>query len=365
MVPEVLAAIEARPPRARLVVLSDFDGTLTSFDVDPAAPRLSAETKRVLETLASREDVTVGLVSGRRVDDLEKRTQLPPHVYLAGLHGMEIRHGEVAWHHPDLVDSREVVDQVADAIMNAVGSVSGVKLEHKGVAVTVHVRGVDAEHRSAVLRAALDAARPWIESGALRSLDASEAVELLPNIAWTKGDAVRWIVEDIEAQAQQPAWCVFFGDDLTDEEAFRVIESGLTVVVGRRPSLARLRLNSPADVATVLRTMADRLRDTKLVVVANRQPYVHEKSVTSRSGLKRWMLGQGDKVRINWKQPASGLVTALDPVMQACGGTWVAHGNGTGDLEASDPSGRLAVPPDKPKNSLRRVWLKQHEEAGY
>jgi trehalose-phosphatase len=252
MVPEVLAAIEARPPRARLVVLSDFDGTLTSFDVDPTAPRLSDETKRVLETLASQEDVTVGLVSGRRVDDLEKRTQLPPHVYLAGLHGMEIRHGEVAWHHPDLVDSREVVDQVAEAIMSAVGSVSGVKLEHKGVAVTVHVRGVEAEHRSAVLRAAMDAARPWIESGALRSLDASEAVELLPNIAWTKGDAVRWIVEDIEAQAQQPAWCVFFGDDLTDEEAFRVIESGLTVVVGRRPSLARLRLNSPADVATVL-----------------------------------------------------------------------------------------------------------------
>jgi len=111
--------------------------------------------------------------------------------------------------------------------------------------------------------------------------------------------------------------------------------------------------------------MADRLRDTKLVVVANRQPYVHQKQVTVRGGLRRWVLGQGDKVRINWTQPASGLVTALDPVMQACGGTWVAHGNGTGDLEASDPSGRLAVPPDRPKYSLRRVWLKQEEEEGY
>ena len=116
--------------------------------------------------------------------------------------------------------------------------------------------------------------------------------------------------------------------------------------------------------ADLVRTMADRLRDTKLVVVANRQPYVHEKQVTVRSGLRRF-LGQSDKVRINWKQPASGLVTALDPVMQACGGTWVAHGNGSGDLEASDPSGRLAVPPDKPKYSLRRVWLKPQEENGY
>ena len=46
----------------------------------------------------------------------------------------------------------------------------------------------------------MDAARPWLDSGALKSLDASEAVELLPNIPWTKGDAVRWIVDDIETQ---------------------------------------------------------------------------------------------------------------------------------------------------------------------
>ena len=115
----------------------------------------------------------------------------------------------------------------------------------------------------------------------------------------------------------------------------------------------------------LVRTMADRLRDTKLVVVANRQPYVHEKQVIVRSGMRRWLLRQSDKVRIDWTQPASGLVTALDPVMQACGGTWVAHGNGSGDLEMSDPSGRLAVPPDNPKYSLRRVWLKQQEEDGY
>jgi len=75
---------------------------------------------------------------------------------------------------------------------------------------------------------------------------------LLPNSPWTKGDAVRWIVEDIETQAQQPAWCVFFGDDVTDEDAFRAVRDGLTVVVGQRPSLARFRLKTPADVVAVL-----------------------------------------------------------------------------------------------------------------
>jgi trehalose 6-phosphate phosphatase len=253
MIPDVLAAIEARPFQSRLVVLSDFDGTLASFDVDPGAPRLSGETKHALEQLAARPDVTVGLVSGRRVDDLDRRTQLPSHVYLAGLHGLEIRHGARGWHHPDLVESHDVVDQVGDALAHAVGNVPGVKLEDKGVSITVHVRAVDPELRDEVIRKAIDAARSWVDAGALRLLEANQAVELLPNIPWTKGDAVRWIVGDIETNAHMPAWCVFFGDDVTDEDAFRAVHHGLTVVVGRRPSLATLRLNSPEDVVAVLR----------------------------------------------------------------------------------------------------------------
>jgi trehalose 6-phosphate phosphatase len=252
MVHEVLAAIDARPPRAHLVVLSDFDGTLASFDVDPGTPRLSAETRHVLAVLASRDDVTVGLVSGRRLDDLDRRTQLPPHVYLAGLHGLEIRHDHHAWRHPDLVESRELADQAAEAVHAAVGTVPGVKLEHKGVSLTVHVRAVEAGLRKDVLLEAVEAARGWLDSGALKALDADQAVELLPNIPWSKGDAVRWIVDDVEAHARQKAWCIFFGDDVTDEEAFRAVHHGLTVVVGQRPSQARLRLNSPADVAAVL-----------------------------------------------------------------------------------------------------------------
>jgi trehalose 6-phosphate phosphatase len=100
-------------------------------------------------------------------------------------------------------------------------------------------------------------ARPWIASGSFRPLEADAAFELLPNIAWTKGDAVRWIVADVEVRARRPAWCVFFGDDVTDEEAFRAIDKGLAVVVGRRPSQAHLRLSSPADVAAVLACVND------------------------------------------------------------------------------------------------------------
>jgi trehalose 6-phosphate phosphatase len=206
----------------------------------------------VLELLSIRDDVTVGLISGRRVDDLRQRTSLPSQVYFAGLHGLEIRLGDEAWHHPDLIESRDVIDTVVAQMDAAVGHVDGIRLEHKGVALTVHVRGVAPSSKQAVLEEADLVAQPWLESGALRSMDAKEAIELLPNIPWTKGDAVQWIVDDIEARIGRPAWCVFFGDDVTDEDAFEATSTDLSVVVGRRPSAAQLRLDSPADVAAVL-----------------------------------------------------------------------------------------------------------------
>jgi trehalose-phosphatase len=252
MVAEVLDAVERRPSGAHLLVLSDFDGTLTPFTVDPAMSSLRQETRALLEALSARTDVTVGLVSGRRVDDLAQRTALPKQVYLAGLHGLQIRRGELEWNHPDLMDSRELIDTVVEEIDRAVGRVDGVRLEHKGVALTVHVRGVSPSSRRAVLDRAEEVAQPWLQSGVLKALAANEAFELLPNIPWTKGDAVQWIVEHVQSRLDRPVWCVFFGDDVTDEDAFEAVSTNLSVVVGRRPSAARMRLDSPADVAAVL-----------------------------------------------------------------------------------------------------------------
>jgi trehalose-6-phosphate synthase/HAMP domain-containing protein len=86
-----------------------------------------------------------------------------------------------------------------------------------------------------------------------------------------------------------------------------------------------------------------------LVVVSNREPVSHV-----------WRGGQ-----IHTQAPASGLVTAMDPVMRACGGVWVAHASGDADRETADGRGRLGVPVDDPRYTLRRVWLSKEEEQGY
>jgi trehalose 6-phosphate synthase len=92
-----------------------------------------------------------------------------------------------------------------------------------------------------------------------------------------------------------------------------------------------------------------RLGGAKLVVVANREPFMH--------------VYDGEEVRC--VRPASGLTTALDPILRACSGTWVAHGSGDADLAVADARGRVAVPPDQPTYILRRVSLNKEEEQGY
>ena len=117
--------------------------------------------------------------------------------------------------------------------------------------------------------------------------------------------------------------------------------------------------------AALSSNVAERLGDTRLVVVANREPYIHVKDVRHAGPGRPAGRPQAARRSVHWMQPASGLVTALDPVMRACGGTWVAHGSGSGDRETADARGRLAVPPDDPSYTLRRVWLTPREEDGY
>jgi len=103
---------------------------------------------------------------------------------------------------------------------------------------------------------------------------------------------------------------------------------------------------NPERLRTLLRTT---LRGDQVIVVSNREPYIHEKGP--------------DGVIV--KRPASGLVTAVEPVMRACSGTWIAHGSGSADHDVVDSNDRVMVPPGKDEYVLRRLWLTPEEEQGF
>jgi trehalose 6-phosphate synthase len=125
---------------------------------------------------------------------------------------------------------------------------------------------------------------------------------------------------------------------------------GVPALPQDRESLHDSPRDSGAWTATRLKeTLRTNLDGQRVIVVANREPVIHE-----------WMENQ-----LVVRHPASGLVTALEPVIRACSGVWVAHGGGSADRAASDAEGRFAVVGGDTSYSLRRIWLAPEEERGY
>jgi len=94
----------------------------------------------------------------------------------------------------------------------------------------------------------------------------------------------------------------------------------------------------------------DHLNSSQVIIVSNREPYVHNYNADHRPVVQ---------------VPASGMVTALEPIMRACAGVWIAHGAGAADRETVDRFDQIRVPPDDPAYTLRRVWLTTEQEQGY
>lgn len=134
------------------------------------------------------------------------------------------------------------------------------------------------------------------------------------------------------------------GDDFATEAARKVLrefeKNGQSVD-------AALVTWSPETLRKIL---ADELPDAQVIIVSNREPYIHNET---RDG------------NVELVVPASGLVSALEPITRACAGTWIAYGGGTADRTVVDRNDRVQVPPGNPSYTLRRVWLSDDEYQGY
>ncbi|MGA2218455.1 MAG: trehalose-6-phosphate synthase, partial [Terracidiphilus sp.] len=132
-----------------------------------------------------------------------------------------------------------------------------------------------------------------------------------------------------------------------------VVAMAESLIVARASAAAEARLRDAGEHLWTAERLAVNMRDhagsSKIFVVSNREPYMHV-----RKGRETICV-----------VPPSGLVTALEPVLRACDGVWVAHGGGNADLATVDEFDRLRVPPEDPRYSLRRVWLSSEEEQGY
>ena len=249
--------------RRPLLLLSDFDGTLCELRDDPEAVRLPAARRDALSTLARRPEVSVGIVSGRRAADVRHRAGLDGPVYYAGLHGMEIVGPDGGFTVDRLAAHRGRLQKTAADLAAAVRPFDGAFLEDKDLSIALHVRAAAPDDRNRAEETFWSLVSPALDAGHLRVQRGHHVFELLPDIAWNKGNAVRWIQADAARRLAGPPRPVYLGDDRTDEHAFEAVgDRGVTVIVGRAPSAATYRLPHPAAV--------ERFLDRLVALTANR-----------------------------------------------------------------------------------------------
>lgn len=274
-----------------LLIALDFDGVLAPLQDDPQTSRMDPDSAAAIDVLARLPRTRVALVSGRDIATLRRLSAVPETVWLIGSHGAEAELGAKAElgtgaeldagaelgagaaaapdpdPDPDLtVEEARMLAAIDAHIVDFEHTLAdrdgfpGVRVEAKPYSRTVHTRGLDPE-LAATLHdhaAAVSADYPDI-----RVIEGHDITELAVKQA-TKGDGLRLL-----ARAEQPTAMAYFGDDVTDEDAFAALEqlsdpnaaepslsAGLSVKVGRAPTQAQCRIADPAAVALLLERLS-------------------------------------------------------------------------------------------------------------
>ena len=229
--------IEELATTKRLLVASDFDGTLAEIVEDPDLATPLARSKAALEALAGSEGTTVAVISGRRRADLVERFDHPSFI-LIGEHGAD--HGDgTGPESPALAEARKLVDSVAAAT-------PGSRAEHKARSVGFHYRLV-ADPKASVE----DLRRRASMIEGVKLVDGKKIIELTDSTV-DKGVALIDLKRELGADR-----VLFMGDDVTDETAFAALGPGdFGVHVGLGPSLANVTVPDPSTLADLLETLA-------------------------------------------------------------------------------------------------------------
>lgn len=239
---------------SRTLLAFDFDGTLTPIVDLPDAAALAPEVRATLESLSRQERYVTGIVSGRSLADIRSRVDVPG-LFYAGNHGLEMAGPGLEFVHPGAERLRDTQTELYHQLSSNLADLPGVLVENKGLTLSVHYRM--ASERADEVEARFNrTVAPFAHTGGVRTTKGKMVLEVRPSLSWGKGEAIARLWE---VYPDLPL-TIFFGDDVTDEDGFAVVQAagGIAVFVGegRAPTQALHRLDSPGEVAEALRLLA-------------------------------------------------------------------------------------------------------------
>ncbi|MBI4285104.1 MAG: trehalose-phosphatase [Chloroflexi bacterium] len=241
---------------AHLMLLSDYDGTLTPIVSRPDEARLAPEVNEHLIALSRKPDTYIGIISGRSLAEIKSHVSIEG-IYYAGNHGLEIDGPGISFVHPIAEAGRETMKALARDLKAKLGHIAGAIVEVKGLSLSVHYRLVAREEETHVVEIFRQVTAPCVNAGKIKVTSGKKVWEIRPPVTWDKGKAVQTIIGKTKALFHDGRWLIIYlGDDTTDEDAFRVLHrpNGWSILVSREnpASEADYYLNSVDEVATFL-----------------------------------------------------------------------------------------------------------------
>lgn len=252
---ELLEKIKAELQKfEKKVLLFDYDGTLTSIVDQPAKAFLAPAVNSLLTSLNECPDVSLGVVTGRGLKDIKKLIDLDiiyitNHGYLTEINQKtEMFNGYFNQGHHYGIKYKMILNRLMKEF-------SDVRLETKEVSTAIHYRNVKKEDQELCRQRIFSLLKEYFAPRECRIKEGKKVIEILPYQSMDKGLAIKNLLTRLKTEQQvDDLFVIFIGDDLTDEDGFKYLNTidKLTVKVGSGETLATFRLNTIEDVHSLL-----------------------------------------------------------------------------------------------------------------
>jgi len=249
----VLDKIKPALANSPIFLFLDYDGTITPIRKKPALAGISNRSKQLLAKLSELPLCKLAIISGRSLKSVRQMVGLSGIIY-SGNHGLEIQGPAIRFQSPASKKHKSIIRQLRRRLVADLRHIKGVLIEDKGLSLSVHYRLVAAGDRPLVKTVFGQITLPYARRKQIRIKPGKMVLEACPPIEWNKGKAVQWLLRNTAGKLRHARFPIYIGDDVTDEDAFKVLKNqGLSIYVGNPgKSCARYYVKSIDEVREFL-----------------------------------------------------------------------------------------------------------------
>lgn len=211
----------------------DYDGTLTPIAETPDRAEISEVTKELLSQLSKAPHFKLAIISGRSLNNIKNSIGLKDIIY-AGNHGLEIEGPDIKFTSQISPRLKSTIRGINDDLVAKLSGIKGVYIEDKELTISVHYRLVTREDLPLLQSILAEITNPFIVRGKIKISSGKKVYEMKPPVQWDKGRVVLWLLARWQfARGESSIFPIYIGDDVSDEDAFKVLKNkGLTVFIG-------------------------------------------------------------------------------------------------------------------------------------